>query len=61
MDTLMIGGIPKDDNDSVNKYKKAKEGMKRLGFTSYEEYMDYLDFINSKPRQKQKTLNVGQV
>lgn len=56
----MIGGIPKDNNDFVNEYKKAKEEMKRLGFTSYEEYMDYLDFINIKTRQKQKTLNVGQ-
>ena len=43
---LMTGGILKDDNGSVNEYKKAKEEMKRLGFTSHEDYLDCLKFIS---------------
>ncbi len=57
----MTGGILKDDNGSVNEYKKAKEEMKRLGFTSHEDYLDCLKFIRIKSKQTEKTLNMGQV
>lgn len=51
-----------DQNDnSVNDFRKAKEEMRRLGFSSYEEYMDYLEFVKIKSRRTEKTLNVGQV
>ncbi|MCM1196167.1 MAG: hypothetical protein NC310_03715 [Roseburia sp.] len=61
MDTLMSTGGSNHNDNSVNEYKRAKEEMKRLGFTSYEEYMDYLEFARIKSKQVEKTLNVGQV
>ena len=39
---FMIKGGSNHNDDSVNEYKKVKEEMNRLGFTSYKEYMDYL-------------------
>ncbi len=59
MDNLMLSGGSNRNEDSVNEYKRAKEEMNRLGFTSYEEYMDYLEFIKIKSRQTEKTLNIG--
>lgn len=35
----------------VNSYRKAKEEMKRLGFTSYDEYLDYLEFENKTKKR----------
>lgn len=61
MDTIIIKGGSNHSDDSVDEYKRVKEEMYRLGFTSYEEYMDYLEFIRIKSKQKEKTLNVGQV
>ncbi len=61
MDSFMINGVSNPGKSSVNEYKKAKEEMKRLGFTSYEEYMDYLEFMQIKSKQKEKTLSIGQV
>lgn len=61
MDTIMIKGGSNHSDDSVNEYKRVKEEMNRLGFTSYEEYMDYLEFIRIKSKKTEKTLNVGQV
>lgn len=60
MDTLMISEISKDNYDSVNEYKKAKEEVKRLGFSNYEEYMNHLEFMKIKFKQTEKTL-VGQI
>lgn len=56
----MINEVSTLGKSSVNEYKKAKEEMKRLGFTSYEEYMDYLEFMLIKSKQKEKTLSIGQ-
>lgn len=61
MDTFISNRELNQENTSVNEYKRAKEEMKRLGFTSYEEYMDYLEFMKFKSRKSEKTLNIGQV
>lgn len=60
MDTLISNRDISQEDISISEYKKAKEEMKRLGFTKYEDYMDYLEFMKFKSRKTEKTLNIGQ-
>lgn len=43
--------FPELSPDSVMEFKRAKEEMQKLGFSSLEEYFEYLEFVN-KTKQR---------
>ncbi len=47
--------FPELPADSVMEFKRAKEEMQKLGFSSLEEYFEYLDFVNKTKQRNPPT------
>ena len=40
--------VVKEETNDLDEFKKAKEEMERLGFSSFQEYNEYLDFKKTR-------------